>query len=483
MSASILLELSALNADYWSRVDQRRDDPVDALYLESGILTAGSMTLDGRAAIREFFERRNVEQSQSGRRTRHVHTNLELVSESADRVLCRSTILVFAGVGDVPLASAPPSTIADVEDVCVRDAFGRWRFERRVLKPVFVGSGAASFTRNLTTSIGVPMASTPSLPRSYVACVPHVPLLTLQGREANRDLWEAYDARVDELRRFDPELVVAFGGDHYDNLFLKLSPQFVVGYIAEGVDDVGGRPGKLDVPIETAKAMATFLVEEGFDVATSHAMRIDHGFTNVLGNFLDSLEARPVVPIHINTIADPRPTLRRCRQLGAAIGRFAGTLGKRVAFLGSGGLSHQTDFIFPQYETAPDETMRTYIVHGDDQGTLTRDVWMRRIKDDMTDLSSRLLRGEFKAPWINRQWDEEFLRAVTSGDLTQLDGWTDRQVLDAAGYGGGEVRQWIAAVAAAEAAGSGKLVIDYYSPETTLAVGAGVIHSRLGGAA
>lgn len=327
------------------------------------------------------------------------------------------------------------------------------------------------------------MASMPKSSSTYVACVPHVPLIAIQGRAHNAGLWAAYDQRVEELRRFDPELIIVFGGDHYDNIFLKLAPQFVVGHIAEGVDDVGGKPGKLDVPIGIAKAASNFLVEEGFDIATSHAMKVDHGFTNVLSNFLGDLDARPVLPIHINTISDPRPTFKRCRQLGEAVGRFAATLGKRVAFLGSGGLSHQTDFIFPQFDTAPDDTMRTYIVHGDDQGSLTRDAWMQRIKDDMANLSGALISGEFKAPWINREWDERFLKAITSGDLTQLDSWTDREVLDAAGYGGGEVRQWIAAVAAAQAAGTNELVIDYYSPDTTLAVGAGVVHSRLGAAA
>lgn len=147
MSTALLTELAALNADYWNRVDQRRDDPVDALYTEDGTLTAGSLTLTGRKAIREFFERRNAEQGQSGRVTRHVHSNLDLVSESEGRITSRSMIVVFAGAGDLPLASAPPSTIADVEDVCVRDASGALCFERRVLKPIFVGAGAAAFAR------------------------------------------------------------------------------------------------------------------------------------------------------------------------------------------------------------------------------------------------------------------------------------------------------------------------------------------------
>jgi len=147
MSTALLAELAALNADYWNRVDQRRDDPVDALYVDEGTLMAGSLTLTGREAIREFFDRRNTEQDQSGRITRHLHSNLDLIAERDGRVISRSLIVVYAGAGGLPLASGPPSTIADVDDICVRDSSGALRFERRVLKPVFVGAGAAAFAR------------------------------------------------------------------------------------------------------------------------------------------------------------------------------------------------------------------------------------------------------------------------------------------------------------------------------------------------
>ncbi|MFP3566245.1 hypothetical protein [Paraburkholderia sp. SIMBA_030] len=315
--------------------------------------------------------------------------------------------------------------------------------------------------------------------RGYLACVPHVPLVAVQGRDANRDFWTVYDDRVREFKEFDPELVIVFGGDHYDGIHLKLMPQFVVGQIATALNDCGGYPGRLDIPRDVAAAAATYLVEHDFDVATSFAMEVDHGFSNVLHHFLGELDAKPVLPIHINTIADPRPTFRRCRQIGEEIGRFARTLNKRVAFLGSGGLSHQTDFIFPQYDTAPNEVVRDYIVHGGSHGALSRDKWMADVGTGMDKLSGDLLSGSFHAPWINEDWDKKFLDALTSGDLKVFDSWTDADVLKAAGYGGGEIRQWIAAVSAAQAFCDGsRLTVDYYSPDTTLAVGVGIVHAR-----
>jgi 2,3-dihydroxyphenylpropionate 1,2-dioxygenase len=311
----------------------------------------------------------------------------------------------------------------------------------------------------------------------YLACVPHVPLISVQGRSANADFWQAYDERVREFREFEPELVVVFGGDHYDGIHLNLMPQFVVGQIAQALNDCGGYPGKLDIPRDIAARAARHLVDRDYDVATSYAMEVDHGFSNVLHHFLGALDAKPVLPIHVNSIADPRPTFRRCRQLGEELGRFAATLNKRVAFLGSGGLSHQTDFIFPQYDTAPNETVRDYIVTGGQVGSLTRDRWMLDISDGMDRLSGELLEGRFKAGWINREWDERFLRILSDGALEDFDSWTDEEVLEAGGYGGGEVRQWIAAAAAAKACGAGPFQVDFYSAETTLAVGVGIVHA------
>lgn len=314
---------------------------------------------------------------------------------------------------------------------------------------------------------------------AYLACAVHVPLLTMQEKDVNRELWDAYEARIEEFQRFDPELVVVFGGDHYDNVFLNLAPQFMVGHRAWAVDDCGGRPGPLDVPMDISEACANYLVGEGFDIATSYDMGVDHGFSNILGLFLGELNSRPVLPIHVNALAAPRPTLRRCRQLGEAVGNFARGLGKRVAFLGSGGLSHNTDAIFPQYATAPSETMRDYIVSGGARGTLTRDAFMQKIKDDMDTLSADLVSGAHKVPWINHEWDEQFLATFASGDLTEFDSWSDEQIVAVAGGGASEVRQWVTAAAAARTAGAGDIVVDYYSAQTTLAVGVGVAHSRL----
>ena len=264
-----------------------------------------------------------------------------------------------------------------------------------------------------------------------------------------------------------------------DGIHLKLMPQFVVAHAAEALEDCGGWPGPLDVPMDIATALTEHLTDRQFDMATSYAMEVDHGFSNPLHYFMGELNAIPVLPIHINTIADPRPTIKRCRMLGAEIGRFARSLNKRVAFLGTGGLSHQTDFVFPQYHTAPSIDVRDYLVYGGERGSITREKWRNDVVVGMDKLSHDLVEGTFRAPWINEAWDKQFLDVLASGNLEAFDEWTDAEILDAAGYGGSEVRLWIAAAAATQACDERTAFeVDFYSADTTFAVGAAIVHSN-----
>ncbi len=139
-------EIAALIADYWLRVDLRLPEPVDALYTENGVFHAGALELRRRAAIKSYFTQRNREQAASGRLTRHVQTNLHIRPLGPDRASCRSTVLVFAGQGDLPLQTSTPATVADAEDEFLRTADG-WRFLSRRLTPVFVGPTAAGFVK------------------------------------------------------------------------------------------------------------------------------------------------------------------------------------------------------------------------------------------------------------------------------------------------------------------------------------------------
>lgn len=312
----------------------------------------------------------------------------------------------------------------------------------------------------------------------YALCVPHLPFMTIQARELNAPFWSAFDKRAAELRKFDPELVFVFGADHYEGQHLSSMPTFMVGHAAQAIDDHGGFPGRLDVPEALARACAEHLVQEEFDVSVSYAMTVDHGFSSVIHHTLGAIDARPIVPIFVNALSHPRPSLRRCRRLGAAVGTFAASLGRRVAFLGSGGLSHETGDIFPQVFETRDETMRDFLIHGGTRGALTREQWRTNLNAGLAEVNKLLIQRVPGIGQVREGWDQEFLRVLAaSPDLEAFDAWTDEQIYKNGGNGAGEIREWITALAAAHAAGAPSITVDHYEPGTSIGVAAVVAHS------
>ncbi|SFB34575.1 SnoaL-like domain-containing protein [Collimonas sp. OK607] len=135
-----------LNADYWERADERSVEPTEQLFTASGELVIGSLVLSAQDQIRTFFQNRAAHHAQVQRHTRHVSSNLKIQLAGDRNAQMSSLVMVFAGLGTIPLESELPSAIADVADICVRDKSGIWKFARRTITPVFVGAGAASFT-------------------------------------------------------------------------------------------------------------------------------------------------------------------------------------------------------------------------------------------------------------------------------------------------------------------------------------------------
>ncbi|NQD92831.1 hypothetical protein HP532_09240 [Pseudomonas sp. CrR25] len=147
VSLEDFLHLSWLNNTYWAIADQCSSVPVSYLFSDSARLQLGSLDLQGPDAIHHFFIQRQLQNKQVERVTRHVSSGFLPAYQDQKCVVARSVVVVFAGSGSRPIPSDSPSTIADVEDVFVRDDGGQWLFQRRVVKPVFVGASAANFAR------------------------------------------------------------------------------------------------------------------------------------------------------------------------------------------------------------------------------------------------------------------------------------------------------------------------------------------------
>ena len=239
----------------------------------------------------------------------------------------------------------------------------------------------------------------------------HSPLLNLPG--PSQDLLDDINAALADAREFvreyDPELVVIFSPDHYNGFFYRLMPPFCIGTAATGVGDYGTQAGPLDVPDDIATDCAEAVLDADVDVAISASMEVDHGTVQPLQTLFGDAAARPVIPIFINSVATPLGPLKRARALGAAVGRFAATLDKRVLVLGSGGLSH--DPPVPTLATAPPAALDR-IVHG---GPMTSEQRQARQTAVIGRARVRARRGPMHP--LNPEWDHRFwtsLIAATS---------------------------------------------------------------------
>ncbi len=147
LPAQDLADLQQLAARYWALADLLEDEPLADLFDPEAVFELGSLNLAGLAAIERFFADRARGMRETERTTRHVATNFLGLADGPDRVRVRSTVLVYAASGALPLEAAAPSGIADFEDICRRQPDGSWRYLYRSGRTVFVGPNAASFAR------------------------------------------------------------------------------------------------------------------------------------------------------------------------------------------------------------------------------------------------------------------------------------------------------------------------------------------------
>ena len=310
----------------------------------------------------------------------------------------------------------------------------------------------------------------------------HSPLLHCHDKEPQD--WDALQAAMKKtalwVKAFDPELVIAFGSDHFNGFFLKMMPSFCVGLTAEATSDIGGYPGMLAVPTDTAIAMVEYLRANDIDPAVSYRMTVDHGFSQTIYEILGGLDNIPVIPIFINRITTPFVPFRRSRMLGEALGEFTRTLNKRVLFLGSGGMSHHPTRYYPALHEASDEVKAWQISGGDDPGSFTPEQWLERLQVMHEEGAKMVANGERTAKdmRLNAESDQRFLAIMTSGNFEQYDHWDQYKLVEEAGIGSMELHAWIAAAAAHKSAGGGLPKVDFYSVAPEIGIAAGIIHAE-----
>ncbi|MGO4328180.1 3-carboxyethylcatechol 2,3-dioxygenase [Cupriavidus sp. 2TAF22] len=277
------------------------------------------------------------------------------------------------------------------------------------------------------------------------------------------------------VRAFDPELVIAFAPDHYNGFFYDVMPPFCIGAAATAIGDFKSLAGPLDVPRQTALALADAVLAADIDVAVSYRMQVDHGCAQALEVLTGGLDRYPVIPVFINSVAPPMASCRRARLLGDAIGRFAGRLGKRVLVIGSGGISHEPPVpeIEPAIAAGHAENVERLIA-GRNPSPESRAARQART----IAAASAFCAGDSALHALNPEWDRAFLALLARRELTAVDGMTDEAITREGGKSAHEIRTWIAAFGALAAGGRYQAEIDYYRPIPEWIAGFGVMHGR-----
>lgn len=292
------------------------------------------------------------------------------------------------------------------------------------------------------------------------------------GEDVSAAVEQAFEAARRFVGEFDPDLVLLFGPDHYNGFFYDLMPPFCLGAGAASVGDWGTAAGPLPVDRDAALSLARGALAEGIDLAYSERMHVDHGFTQPLEILFGRVDAVPLVPVFINSVAQPLGPVRRSRRLGEALGRAAAGFRRRVLVVGSGGLSH--DPPVPQLDGAPPEVAEQLIA-GRNPTRPQREVRQQRVRAAGRDFAA----GTATLAPLNPDWDRRLMGLLAAADWAEIDSWSTEEFVAHAGRSSHEVRTWIAAYAALGAIGPYRVATSFYAPVPEWIVGFGLTTATL----
>ena len=229
----------------------------------------------------------------------------------------------------------------------------------------------------------------------------------------------------DRIRAARPDAMIVVAPDHWVNFFINNLPTICI-----GVGDSHGAPPEPFLanfphkpipgdPVFGRHVLKTAL-DHDFEPSVSYDLKLDHGIAIPLMRMMfDRLPK--IVPIILNSLEPPMPTLGRClawgRLLRTAIESYPGA--SRIAILATGGLSHSI--------------------------------------------------GEPTMGLIDEEIDHAIIQAFENGAEAPLCSYLDAN-MDRAGNGTHEVRNWLVCHAAAGA--KGFELIDYKAvPEVYVGCG------------
>lgn len=182
-----------------------------------------------------------------------------------------------------------------------------------------------------------------------VYAVSHTPVMTNAADSApagvRSDAFGQFERVGSEIGALDPDAIVIVSDDHLHNFYLDNLPAFCVGIASQYPSPVEGwlKIAKQILPgdHELGAHILREVMGEGFDPAVSMELTLDHGMMTPL-DLAGMAGAHPVVPILVNAVQPPLPSMRRCVALGQALRKAIESYhdGKRIVLLATGGLSH-----------------------------------------------------------------------------------------------------------------------------------------------
>lgn len=304
-------------------------------------------------------------------------------------------------------------------------------------------------------------------------CTSHSPFMGLlsPGEEVEKAVLDEFKRLAEEVRKFDPELIILLAPDHFNGFFYGLMPQFCVGVRAEGIGDYGSMKGSISVDEKAALELVDAAAAEKFDLAVSYRMKVDHGFSQPLEYLAGGLKAYPILPVFINSIAPPRPNCKRVHEFGEMVGRYAQSTGKRVLVIGSGGLSHDPP-VASIDDAEPDVAEK--LIAGANPSPEDR----KAREEGTMNAGAAFAAGKTELLPLNEEWDLGILDDLKSANWDAIDAYADDWITEKGGRAGHEIRTWVAAFAALSVAGEYQMQVRYQRLIPHWIVGMAMAHGK-----
>jgi 2,3-dihydroxyphenylpropionate 1,2-dioxygenase len=303
----------------------------------------------------------------------------------------------------------------------------------------------------------------------------HTPLLGLSPLDESieSEVRRALRSVRELVLAWEPDRLVLIGPDHYNGFFNELMPPFCLGTQATAVGDYGTPAGPMNVPAAEAESLAEWLMDHDIDIAVSRRMQVDHGFAQALQIIWGGLDTPPVLPLFMNSVAQPGiPRVRRCIQVGRAIGGWVDAMPGRTLIIGSGGLSHE-----PPVPTLshPDPAVRERITVRNQPTPEEREAKTRRVMA----AGKALAAGDPAMKALAPEWDARWMNAIEWGVLDDLALLGDADITREAGLSAHESKTWVVARAAMPDGSALRSRLRYYRaiPEYIAGFGALLMHT------